>query len=149
MTTIADESNENIPLLKITCTCVHNYHTGNDLSQSNLKGKGLLSLLQGKKEMRPRYNSWQKNNPLCSTLIYTLCTMKGKPFIIIFLCPLDSPMADIQMDCVMDLLVLVGVAAYHISPVQLTMLMFTKLLAQETVEAMAYKYGTQLCFCGW
>lgn len=42
------------------------------------------------------------------------------------------------MDCVMDLLVLVGVAVYHVTPVQLTALMLTKLLAQESVEALAY-----------
>ena len=43
------------------------------------------------------------------------------------------------MECLMDLLVLVGMAVYNISPLQLSMLMLTKLLAWETVEALAYK----------
>ncbi len=45
----------------------------------------------------------------------------------------------VQIGCMLDLLLLVAVSVYHVSPVQLTVLMLTKLLAQDTVEALAYR----------
>lgn len=43
------------------------------------------------------------------------------------------------MERVMDLLVFVAVSIYQVTPVQLTALMLTKLLAQETIETIAYE----------
>ncbi len=43
------------------------------------------------------------------------------------------------MGCVLDLLVFLAQAVFRISPVQLAALMMAKLLAQDTVEALAYR----------
>ncbi len=45
------------------------------------------------------------------------------------------------MKSVMDLLLYVSTSVYHVSPIQLTLLMLTKLLAQEAIEALTYKWA--------
>lgn len=45
----------------------------------------------------------------------------------------------VQMESVLDLLVFVAVTVYKVTPLQLTSLMLSKLLAQDTVEALVYK----------
>lgn len=49
------------------------------------------------------------------------------------------------MESALDLLVFVAVTVYKVSPSQLTVLMLSKLLAQEITEALFYKL-VSLCF---
>lgn len=54
--------------------------------------------------------------------------------------PLAPTAKPVHMCCVMDLLLFVATSVYRISPLQLTVLMLVKLLSQDTVEALAYRY---------
>ena len=57
----------------------------------------------------------------------------------IFLFSTVPPGGAVDITCVLDLLLLVAVSVYHISPLQLTSLMLAKLLAQNTVDTLAYR----------
>ena len=48
-------------------------------------------------------------------------------------------MEGVEMLCVMDLVLFVAESVYKTSSLQLTALMMAKLLAQDTVEALAYR----------
>ena len=53
--------------------------------------------------------------------------------------PLGPQVEPVHMKRVMDLLLFVAQAVYHTSPLQLTVLMMAKMLAEETVETLAHQ----------